>query len=84
MSTDQVAVSASIPPPPSLFPPNVWALWAQTYKLKCMDSMIFLIIIIMYCFYMSTQVVESLGPSGPNQKIYGCLKKISDTSDITS
>ena len=29
-------------------------------------------------------VVESLGPSGPNQKIYGCLKKISDTSDITS
>jgi hypothetical protein len=79
-----VAVSASIPPPPSLFPPNVWALWAQTYKLKCMDNMIFLIIIIMYCFYMSTQVVESLGPSGPNQKIYGCLKKISDTSDITS
>ena len=33
MSTDQVAVSASIPPP-LLFPPNVWALKAQTFSFK--------------------------------------------------
>ena len=33
MSTDQVAVSASIPPP-LRFPPNVWALQAQTFLFK--------------------------------------------------
>ena len=46
MSKDQVAVSASIPPP-LRFPPKVWALQAQTYKYKCMDNMIFLIIILL-------------------------------------
>jgi hypothetical protein len=60
-----------------------------------MDNVIFLIIIIMYCVYMSAQnkwpslfsvvvVVESLGPLCPNKTIYGCLKKISDSSYITT
>ena len=77
----------SLPPIPRFFPLNVCALWAQTYQLQCMDNRIFLIMI-SYCFYMSTQdkwlclpasppplFFVSLGPLGPNLKFMDQLEE---------
>ena len=45
----QVAVSASIPPPPG-FSLSTCVLLTQTYQLKCMDNMIFLIILLLIIY----------------------------------
>ena len=92
ISIDQVAVSASIPPPLPFF------LQPSPFSSKCLgpvgpnisttDNMIF-IIIISFCFYMSTQnkwqcLLASpprspfwgrLGPSGPNLKFKDQLEE---------